>query len=257
MSDDRVFEIRYEFALDDGTQSTFELRLDPRTLERVDPELEDASAPEWTRLAHQKCDVCPLREGDSPRCPAAMRLVPLVSSFSEALSHDRALVRVRLPEREVVKETTVKEGLGSLIGAYMATSGCPILARLRPMVRFHLPFATRLETLFRMAAAYLFQQYFAAQDGARADWGLEGLAETYALVARMNRAFAKRLRVAVTKDAHVNALVQLDLFAKAFPESIEEQLDELRFLFGERAREPAPPMSPLSLVPLSPRAVNE
>ena len=55
--------------------------------------------------------------------------------------------------------------------------------------------------------------------------------ETYQLVGRVNRAFAMRLRAAVAKDAHLNALVQLDLLAKALPESIEEELEDMRFLF--------------------------
>jgi hypothetical protein len=43
---------------------------------------------------------------------------------------------------------------------------------------------------------------------------------------------AERLRVASSKDSAVNAIVLLDLFAKALPYSIEESLEELRYLFG-------------------------
>ena len=113
----------------------------------------------------------------------------------------------------------------------MVTSGCPVLAPLRPMVRFHLPFATRLETIFRAVSSYLVGQYLRARKGERADWELSGLAHTYKLVGKVNRAFALRLRAAVDKDANLNALVQLDVFAKALPESIDEELEDMRFLF--------------------------
>ena len=229
-----TYEIRYEFLLRDGSQRTFVVRLDAETLQDTTP-IDPETAPSWARLGASQCEVCPLRVETSPLCPAAARLTPLIRSFSQVLSHERARVRVRFPEREVVKETAVKEGVGSLLGLYMATSGCPVLARLRPMVRFHLPFATRLETIFRAASTYLVGQFLAAKDGRQPDWALRGLGETYALVSRVNRAFAERLRSAVERDANLNALVQLDLFAKALPESLDEDLAELRFLFAPPA----------------------
>lgn len=235
-----VYEIRYEFLLRDGSQRTFVVRLDAETLADITP-IDPASVPRWAMLESSQCDVCPLRAETSPHCPAAARLTPLVRSFSQVLSHERARVRVRFPEREVVKETAVKEGVGSLLGLYMATSGCPVMAALRPMVRFHLPFATRLETIFRAASSYLVGQFLARKDGRAPDWELRGLSETYALISRVNRAFALRLRSAVELDANLNALVQLDVLAKALPESIEEDLSELRFLFNAaRPVDPAP-----------------
>ena len=61
----------------------------------------------------------------------------------------------------------------------MATGGCPALAKLRPMARFHLPFATREETLFRSASAYLLGQYFLKERGEPHELGLEGLGALY------------------------------------------------------------------------------
>ena len=40
-----------------------------------------------------------------------------------------------------------------------------------------------------------------------------------------------RLRAAAPKDANVNALIILHSFAEAVPDTIEDQLDELGFLF--------------------------
>lgn len=220
--------IRYEFLFPNGELREHEVRLDPVTLADTAP-LPSPSA-DWTRLEFRKCDVCPLA-ATTAFCPLAVRLEGVVQSFSQTISHERALVRVRLPERDVLRETTVQQGVSSLLGVHMVTSGCPVLARLRPMVRFHLPFATRLETIFRAVSTYLVGQYLRGRQGEPADWELRGLVETYQLVGRVNRAFAMRLRAAVAKDAHLNALVQLDLLAKALPESIEEELEDMRFLF--------------------------
>tara|TARA_B100000686_G_scaffold86198_1_gene93073 strand:- start:90 stop:251 length:162 start_codon:yes stop_codon:yes gene_type:complete len=45
-------------------------------------------------------------------------------------------------ERCYVEHTTMTEAVSSLLGIYMVTSGCPVMDKLRPMVRFHLPLAT-------------------------------------------------------------------------------------------------------------------
>ena len=37
----------------------------------------------------------------------------------------------------------------------MALSGCPVLEQLKPMARFHLPFASVEETIYRAASMYL------------------------------------------------------------------------------------------------------
>ncbi len=41
----------------------------------------------------------------------------------------------------------------------------------------------------------------------------------------VNRAFAARMRAALTEDANANALVRLDLFAKAIPLELEDWLE--------------------------------
>jgi hypothetical protein len=113
----------------------------------------------------------------------------------------------------------------------MVTSGCPVLSKLRPMVRFHLPFAAELETIARSTSMYLLGQYFVSQQGGTPDWSLQGLAANYQAAGLVNRAFAKRLRTAAPKDANVNALIRLHTFAQALPDTIENQLEELKFLF--------------------------
>lgn len=58
-------------------------------------------------------------------------------------------------ERTYSKDTLLQQGLASLLGIVMTTSGCPVLEPLKPMVRFHLPFATLTETVYRMVSMCL------------------------------------------------------------------------------------------------------
>jgi hypothetical protein len=220
------FTIQYDFAFDDGTRRTFEVRLDPVTLLNLSP---PQTRPDWARLEVEKCPNCPLKD---EHCPTALMLAGLVDEFAKVLSFTSAHVTAQVRGRDVSKRTSVQAGLSALLGIYMTTSGCPVLAKLRPMVRFHQPFTTEEETIFRSVATYLFGQFLRKEKGESPDWSLDGLAAIYREVAEVNRAFAKRLKTAVVNDANVNALVVLDTFAKSMPYIIEDRLEEFRHHFA-------------------------
>ncbi|MDP3152770.1 MAG: hypothetical protein Q8N23_08875 [Archangium sp.] len=225
------FIIRYEFSHAEKT-STFTITLDPKTLQNTSPA--PVPPPAWAKLSFQKCPNCPLREEDSPHCPAALGLTDVVAQFADIFSYERVSARVTVPERVYEQvDVSVQEALSSLLGVYMVTSGCPVLSKLRPMVRFHLPFQTELETITRATSMYLLGQYLVAQDGGTPDWSLAGLSSNYEATSVVNRAFAARLRAAAPKDANVNALIRLDSVARSVPDLIDSQMDELRFLFGK------------------------
>ena len=114
----------------------------------------------------------------------------------------------------------------------MATSACPHTAHFRPMARFHLPLASKEETLYRATSMYLLAQYFAYRDGENPDLDLSGLARIYANLEIVNRAMARRLRSASEQDAAVNAVVILDVLAKTLPHSIVDNLVGMRQLFS-------------------------
>ena len=241
------YVIRYQFLFHDGEVLDFTVVLDGETLINLTPL--PARPPEWARLGYYQCGNCPLGD-EHAYCPTAAHLAELVTVFSSVVSHKRATVRVILPEREVQKETTAQLGLSSLIGVHMTTSGCPVLAKLRPMVRFHLPFATREETVFRSLATYLVEQFVRRQDGHEPDWSASGLIEAYRAIGLVNQAFARRLRHAVEKDANLNALVRLDVLGRGLPDSLADNLADLRYLFrtyeledldGRREPEGRPP----------------
>lgn len=228
---DQPFVIRYELTLPGPRTASFTVQLDPRTLVNLAPP--PAVTPDWAALAYEQCPNCPLDEAVTAHCPVARHLSEVVQGFADVFSFDRVAARVTVPERVYEqRDLPMQAALSSLLGIFMVTSGCPVLARLRPMVRFHLPFATELETIVRASSMYLLGQYLIAKAGGTPDWSLEGLAEDYRATGAVNRAFARRLRAAAPRDANVNALIRLDTFARAMPDSIDSQLEEARFLFG-------------------------
>ncbi|GJJ03224.1 hypothetical protein RugamoR64_37620 [Duganella rhizosphaerae] len=190
-----------------------------------------ARLPAWTALEFEQCPNCPLRPGSMAHCPIAVRLVPLIAIMGKLHSYEQVEVRVEMAERNVVKLTTVQRGVGALMGLLAASSACPRTEFLRPMAHFHLPFASEEETIYRSASTYLLEQYFIARNGGVPDWELDGLKARYLALQSVNSAMARRLRHAVDEDGAINALVILDLLAKALPYSIDDKLDDIKAAF--------------------------
>lgn len=187
--------------------------------------------PDWTELGYHQCPHCPLDPARTTHCPVAIQIDELVEECADLTSYDSVRVTVCSPERTVSHNTSIQRGLSSVMGLILALSGCPHTEFLKPMARFHLPFACEHETLYRAASMYLLGQYFRDQDGKPADLELTGLAEKYHNLETLNRAMAERIKNAGSGDAPVNAVVMLDMLAKVMPCSIEESLKEIRHLF--------------------------
>ena len=209
---------------------SFDIALDAKTLEVVNQK--PAAYPEWTALSCCKCVNCPLDEAEHPVCPVAANLVEVVGFFNESISYEEVSVQIETEERTFAKDTTVQKGVSSLLGILMVTSGCPVLDKLRPMVRFHLPFATPRETTYRAVAMYLMAQYFISRRGQEPDWELKDLVGLYGEVQKVNQGFGERLRQIAAEDASPNALIILDCFANYIVLSIDEDmLSDFEVLF--------------------------
>src|SRR6185295_20146028 len=164
-------------------------------------------------------------------CPVAVNLSTVVETFKDAVSFEHTTVKVETAERVYEKATALQKGLSSIIGIYMVTSDCPVMDQLRPMVRFHLPFASVDETIYRAVAMYLVAQYFRMRRGKAPDWQLERLADIYREVAKVNEGMKERLRHASTEDANVNALAILSTQGGMVPLYVEDSLAEMEHLF--------------------------
>ncbi|CAB1368544.1 DUF6901 family protein [Denitratisoma oestradiolicum] len=224
-----TLKIVYRLRAEDGDSAEFVIGLDDQTLAlqvvpRPDP-------PAWVQLAHHQCRDCPLDAQQVALCPMAAALADLLDFARGLVSHSTVAVTVSTPEREISAVTTAQRALSSLMGLIMATCACPEVAWLRPMARFHLPLASSEETIYRAASMYLLAQYFRQRNGAAPDFALEGLRDHYQRIHVINVAMSERLRGAVERDASINAVILLDLFAKAMPDSVSESLAELEYLF--------------------------
>ena len=225
-------KITYCFDFDNGTDKTFIVNLDNQYLNYINEFTGDS--PDWANLSYKKCTNCPLSETDNQYCPVAKNLVPVTEKFSNISSHENVFVTVTTEERTYKKRTTIDEGLGSLMGVIMVTSGCPILEYLKPMARFHLPFASPLETTIRTMSMFLLAQYLANEDLSinSIDFNFDDIENIYSKINETNVDFSRRLAAACEKNANLGALVNLDCNATLVTMTVEETLREFKRYFS-------------------------
>ncbi|MCA1907894.1 MAG: hypothetical protein LDL39_05995 [Magnetospirillum sp.] len=222
-------EIRYTFHLPDGVHESVVLEFDDQTFLLRPPAIQGVEA--WTALDFHICPHCPLDKRTHPHCPLARALAGFVHEFDRFYSYEVAEVEVQAGSRRIISKQPLQAAMASILGLVGATSGCPHLDFFRPMARFHLPFASEQETLFRALSIHLLGEYLRAGGQGDKLVGVAGLQARYAAVADVNLTMADRIRAAFKKDVVVNAIVILDTFAQAVPWVIDDALLELRPLF--------------------------
>lgn len=121
------------------------------------------------------------------------------------------------------------------MGLIMATSGCPVMNILKPMARFHLPFATIDESLFRSVSVYLLRQYFIYLDQGESDFHLENVKSYYDKIEKVNSGILRRIKSATKLDADRNAIVILNCLAQILHLELDDNLQSLAYIFKENS----------------------
>ncbi len=93
--------ISYLFKFIDDSQLEFDIHLNEEGI--LIPKNENKNHKEGTRLEHHKCTNCPLT--DTSHCPVAINLDEVVEKTKDKISHERASVIVKSPERNYHKDT--------------------------------------------------------------------------------------------------------------------------------------------------------
>jgi len=218
--------IRYRFDLPDGSKKHVDLKFSGADfrLENAAP----ADPPFWTELKFSQCANCPLSTAEHTHCPAALHMVPVVESLKTLVSFDTVGVTVIQAERTIQAEIAAQSAMSSVLGLIMATSGCPWTGRLRPMARFHLPFASELETVYRSVCMFLLARELALTGETPGFAMLNALYENLHVV---NRDMSRRLGAATRTDPARNAMALLDSYTTLLPAALESSLQELKPLF--------------------------
>ncbi len=230
MTEEKKLTYLYRFLREGRLEKEFKVELNAETLTLIQPAKKNL--PDWTRLEYEKCSNCPLNEKDSPHCPAATAIEEPIQFFKDKVSYDEYEFEIIAAERTYKKTTALQYGASAIFGLLMAVSGCPVMGRLKPMARIHLPFSSMEETLYRVISMYLFAQYFESRKGGSPDWSLKRLIEIYEAVAQVNDGFMKRIKKIHTQDSGLNAIVHLDCYRRFANHSIlDTDLDHISRYF--------------------------
>ena len=225
----------YKFNFQEQITVSFELKINYETL-IIENDVSHITD-DWTKLKNFACPNCPLDESKIEFCPLAKNLAGVLKFFNALPSYKEATVSVETNERITYKQTTVQVGVGSLIGIIMASSGCPIIGVLRPLVRFHLPFASLEETEYRVFSTYVFAQYFKLITGDKPDWDLSKLKQAYEQIQIVNKNIVNKLSDVELNDTSRNAVVTLSSFAEYIIFNLEDKeyihLKDVFNSFGE------------------------
>jgi hypothetical protein len=220
--------IVYEFTVSLENAHRFDIYLDEDTVTYHAEK--GIMYPSWTKLQCEQCDHCPLDGMKSLRCPIAQNLSHVADSFKDTISHKDVMIKVGTAQRLYLKKSTVQEGLFSIFGLIMATSGCPHMSFLKPMARFHLPFSTLEETMVRSLSFYVLRQLFEHRKGNKADFELTEFDKLYENVHKVNAGIINRIKTLGKGDAEPNALLILDSFATLLGDQLKSNLEDIEKL---------------------------
>lgn len=221
-------DISYQLTFADKREERIVLTLDPKSGEIIC--LDDYIPPEWAMLGHKQCSHCPLRQDEVTYCPIARNIAFLFSGKDTGSSHDQITLRVELGQRVSLFETTSQRALSSLFGLICSLSPCPHTQPLKPMGIMHLPLASDVEALVRIASLFLLRSYLAHQENPAVPVNLDEMQSTYQNLTTLNRGMANRLRSASSSDAAVNAITLLDVLVKDVRFELDSQLKLLKEL---------------------------
>ena len=225
------FRFHYQFQFENGYTKNYQISLDPKTLSLI-PNENHHKPQDWTQLAYNQCNNCPLAIESYPYCPIAINIMELVETFKDILSYHNCTVVCETEDRIYSKNTSIMEGLSAIFGVIMATSDCPIMDFLKPMARFHLPFSSVEETTVRTTSLYLLGQYFKHKNQPEIKMDFKSLENHYAQVRLVNEGIIKRISNVSKQDADKNAIVTLHSLSLFLSMEIDYSLNSLEYIFN-------------------------
>jgi hypothetical protein len=200
--------------------------------ENFDVVVEERDAQDWALLENCQCPNCPYDKADKEYCPVALAISPVLFSVDGAESTEVVECQVLTSERQYLGHIPYQRAIYSLVGLLMATSGCSRFGFLKPMARFHLPFADLEETIARNSGFFLFAGYFEKPDESLAN-RLEQLTQHYRELVEVNQALLLRVRGALKKgDVHRNAMIVLSSFSQVLGMDAQRSSQVVEKLFN-------------------------
>ena len=216
-----AINFKYIFSIDNQEQFEIQISIDGETLNFVEQANEEN--PEWTELQYCQCINCPLNKEDVKYCPVAKNISSAITKFKDGLSCEATHVTVVTEERTYSKRTDLQQGLNSLFGLIMASSECPHFQWLKPLARFHLPFASFEETTFRAISSCALSEMLRHKSVNNIDDVLKLIEYRYEQLQIINAAMLERIQGIGRGEADRNAIVRFHTYCQLFNFSLKDR----------------------------------
>jgi hypothetical protein len=226
----KTISYKYILKLENQRKIIFNIKLDKETLELIDNVFD---TPTWATRKEFGCknSICELK--DDEYCPVAQTVQQLINAFKNILSTEGVSATAISEQRTCTKECAIQVAVGSITGIYMAACGCPVLGKLKPMVRFHLPFSSLEETEYRVFSMYLLAQFLRGRKNLSHDFQLKELNNLYQDILTINKLAAAKIQELEKSDAAINGLMILNAFAQMVSFDLEDNdFAHLEILFN-------------------------
>ena len=191
----------------------------------------------WAELDFHKCDHCPLSSDEHQYCPASVSIADIIEYFNDHPGHTHARCIVHTQGKTIVADKSIQEALTALIGLRLASSKCPILSHMKPMARFHDPFLSPYQLVYRATSMFLLGQYIRHREGESAEWSGDGLKTLYDKVGRVNMKLSERIRSAGEVESTPCSMMIFSVLTISMTLLFDEHLEILKGLYQLPAAE--------------------
>ena len=234
VEDPYLVKVTYEYQFEDGSAVNF--AVDSDLTSTVQEEYSEEKH-KWAELDFHKCDHCPLSSDEHKYCPASVSIADIIEYFNDHPDHTHARCIVHTQGKTIVAEKGIQEALAALIGLRLASSKCPILSHMKPMARFHDPFLSPYQLVYRATSMFLLGQYIRQLEGESPDWSVDGLKALYDKVGRVNMKLSERICSAGDVEATPCSMMIFSVLTISMTLLFDEHLEILKGLYESPAAE--------------------
>ena len=218
----------YQIKPETGDKLSFEVQnhkdLAPRELNS------HSDLPDWVKLEHHQCPVCPFHSENITYCPAAFEMQDVIHQCSNCISYERVELSRLAEEGTVTTEIDMQKALFAVIGEKVISSGCSRLNSRQWSLGYYSILTTPENLFYRSLSSYLMRQFFASPGNFHPD--LKGHLDYIDDVITIFGKLFERIRGVSSMDASNNALVSIFMSAKLVRRKRDDWLDDLKGKMG-------------------------
>ena len=214
----------YLIKTENGQELTFEIH-DKRSTDLSEIS-QSLNVPDWVKLEHHQCKLCPFKTNDTKFCPAVYELQDIINECRECVSFDRVELSRVSGGGKVTTETDMQKALFAVIAEKAISSACTVLNSRYWSLDYYTILTTPENLFYRSISSYLARQFLLSPDKCAPD--LEGHLNYLDEVIDVFGSLLERIRGLSVRDANNNALVRIVMSTQLLINQRDKWLEALK-----------------------------